>query len=276
MIKCLLIVLCLSFTTTIHAQFYYRDIISTQQTMEQLKRYRSAGIRSVKVISYETTGEKVEDFEGSQTITDNYSTIRTNLKTPLAGPSQLVTHFNAAGRLVKTSDTTEGSGSISDYHYNIKGQVVRIVNVSTSAGGHRLKEEHRWLYNADGKPEKMLRIRNDADTITVTFVLDEKGNVAEENTAGGRSQQSSYYYYYSDKNQLTDIVRYNERARRLLPLYIFEYDNRGAVSSMMVVPEGSDDYQRWVYEYNASGLKTKETCFNKRRQMLGRIEYEYR
>jgi hypothetical protein len=44
---------------------------------------------------------------------------------------------------------------------------------------------------------------------------------------------------------------------------------------MLVVPEGTDEYQRWLYEYNAAGLKTKETCYNKRKQMLGRVEYAY-
>ena len=45
---------------------------------------------------------------------------------------------------------------------------------------------------------------------------------------------------------------------------------------MIMVPEGTDDYQKWVYEYNANGLKIKETAFNKRRQILGRVEYQYK
>ncbi len=44
---------------------------------------------------------------------------------------------------------------------------------------------------------------------------------------------------------------------------------------MLVVPEGTDNYQKWHYTYNEAGLKTKEACYNKRKQLLGRIEYEY-
>ena len=45
---------------------------------------------------------------------------------------------------------------------------------------------------------------------------------------------------------------------------------------MLVVPEGTDDYQKWIYEYNDAGLKIKETCLNKRKQILGRVEYVYK
>lgn len=71
------------------------------------------------------------------------------------------------------------------------------------------------------------------------------------------------------------MVAYNEKAKRLLPIYIFEYNAAGEISTMMVVPEGSDNYQKWYYQYDQRGLKIKETCFNKRKQVLGRVEYEY-
>jgi hypothetical protein len=44
---------------------------------------------------------------------------------------------------------------------------------------------------------------------------------------------------------------------------------------MLVVPEGSNDYQKWLYEYDDKGLKTKESCFNKKKELMGRIEYSY-
>ncbi len=45
---------------------------------------------------------------------------------------------------------------------------------------------------------------------------------------------------------------------------------------MLTVPEGSDDYQKWNYTYNDDGLKIKETGYNKRKQLLGTIEYSYK
>jgi YD repeat-containing protein len=57
---------------------------------------------------------------------------------------------------------------------------------------------------------------------------------------------------------------------------VFDYNDKGLINSMLVVPEGSSDYQRWQYTYNDAGLKIKETCMNKRKQIVGRIEYVYR
>jgi hypothetical protein len=100
--------------------------------------------------------------------------------------------------------------------------------------------------------------------------------VAEENSVRRKVALPSFYYYYDAQNRLTDIVSYNVKAKRLLPLYIFEYNDDNQLSSMLVVPEGTDDYQKWIYEYNDAGLKIKETCLNKRKQILGRVEYVYK
>jgi YD repeat-containing protein len=232
-------------------------------------------VRSVKVMSYESSGEPTQDFEGSQEINGNFTNITTRFKTALSGESELTTYFNATGQLIRTVDTTDGAGSVSDYVYDDAGRIKRITNVSTSAGGHQEKEVHNWTYDEQGRPQKMLRIKNETDTAYINFVLDEKGNVAEENSTRKGRQLPSYYYYYDDKNRLTDVASYNQKAKRLLPVYIFEYNAAGDISAMMVVPEGSDNYQKWYYEYGQRGLKIKETCYDKRKQMLGRIEYEY-
>jgi hypothetical protein len=228
------------------------------------------------MISYEGNGERIEDFSGSQTIGDNFTTTKTVFQTLTSGLSELTAYFNGAGQLIKSVDTTEGSGSVSEYAYNDKGQIMKIVNVSTSAGAHKENEEHLWYYDADGRPQKMLRIKNGNDTLFVSFVLDENGNVAEENSFRKKTAQPSFYYYYDDKKRLTDIVAYSRKAQRLLPVYVFEYNDDGKIKTMLVVPEGSDDYQKWYYEYNEAGLKMKETAYNKRKQVLGRVDYEYR
>ena len=84
-----------------------------------------------------------------------------------------------------------------------------------------------------------------------------------------------FYYYYDDNKRLTDIVRYNVKARKLLPDYIFTYYAKGQLGSMLFVQEGSTDYNKWIYEYNEKGLRTKETCFTKQKELLGKIEYDY-
>lgn len=276
MIKLLIITLCIYASVSLQAQYFYKDILSAEQTSLQLKKYKAQNIKSISVVSYESDGERTEDFSGQQVITDNFKKIQTSFNTALSGVSELTTYFNASGQLVKTVDTSDGSGSVSEYRYDDNGRVSVMENISTSPGMHIEKEEHRWFYNNQGKPEKMLRIKNNSDTTHITFVLDEKGNVAEENSRRNDINQASYYYYYDDANRLTDIVTYNQKAKRLLPIYVFEYNANGALTSMLVVPEGTDDYQRWLYEYNTAGLKTRETAYNKRRQVLGKVEYAYR
>lgn len=266
---------CLLFSLTAHAQYYYKDIVTSKMTMDQLQRYRKQQVKQVKVLSFENTGEPTADFSGNQSISNNFSVITTDLKSPLAGESELTTHFNAAGKLVQSMDTTDGSGSVSDYVYDAQGRISRIMNVSTSAGNHKEMEEHQWTYDAQGRPVTMLRIKNNSDSTYIDFVLDDSGNVAEENSRRNGKPLPSFYYYYDNQKRLTDVVSYSNHAKRLLPLYIFEYNSDGMIHSMMVVPEGSDDYQKWIYEYNPAGLKTKEICFNKKKQIMGRIEYEY-
>ena len=88
------------------------------------------------------------------------------------------------------------------------------------------------------------------DSALIYFTIDEKGNVAEEEVRGSKIPVRRMFYYYDDKNRLTDIVRFNEKLKQLLPDYIFEYEDNGELSTMTVVPEGSNDYQKWYYKYD--------------------------
>ena len=121
----------------------------------------------------------------------------------------------------------------------------------------------------------MVKIKNDLDTTYISFVPDEKGNPGEEKSIHKGQPQPTVYYYFDDQNRLTDIVRYNQRAKKLLPDYIFEYDAQGRLATMLVTMEGSNDYQKWHYSYNDKGLKSKDDCYSKTRVLIGRMEYRY-
>ena len=121
----------------------------------------------------------------------------------------------------------------------------------------------------------MLKIKNGRDTTFIRFILDEKGNIAEERATRNKTDLPTIFYYYDADNRLTDIVRYSLKAKRLLPDNVFEYGEGGKLSSMLVVPDGSNDYLKWLYEYNEKGLKIKESCFSRQKELLGRIEYQY-
>jgi hypothetical protein len=260
---------------SVQAQYFYKDIIATQQTILQYKLLRASGVKEVKLSSFEADGTVTDGFSASQTLSPDYSTVTTDFSSPIAGASQVINTYNGSGQLIRTTDTTDGSGSVSEYFYNARGLLSKIVNLSTSGGQRREKEDHIWQYDDAGKPTMLYRVKNGIDTTFISFAFDDKGMVAEENGIRKGKKLPTVYYYYDDKNRLTDVAAYNDKAQRILPSYVFDYNAAGKMSSMIVVPEGSDQYQKWIYEYNAKGLKIRETAFDKKKQMQGKIEYRY-
>jgi YD repeat-containing protein len=265
----------LFFTLSTRAQFYYKDQVVTRQSMQQLQQFRAAKVKAVKLTSYEANGTPTDDFEGEQSVNNSYTIVTTFTKSKISDSSKLTTSYNDAGLLVKTLDTTDGFKSTTEYSYDASKRLVSITNFSASTGQETEKEQHVWMYNAKGNPEKMWKIKNNNDTTYITFVADEKGNIIEEHGIRKGVSLSTYYYYYDDKNRLTDIVRYNQRARRLLPDYVFEYDDENRISSVIIVPESGSDYEKWFYSYYENGLKGQEACYNKKQELQGRIEYQY-
>jgi len=65
------------------------------------------------------------------------------------------------------------------------------------------------------------------------------------------------------------------RAARMLPDYIFEYNAEGQLKKTTIVPEGSNEYQVWYYQYSPDGLRKMDLVYNKKQQLMGKVEYEY-
>ncbi len=263
------------FFASAQAQYYYKDILLPTQTADQLQRYKTNRIRAVKATSAETGREPADGMQVDQSFNNNYSEVVTISKSPQMEGTTLVTYYNSDGLIGKTVDTTDGASSTTLYTYDASKRLTALVNNSASTGQATEKEEHLWSYTTAGQPLSMLKIRNGTDTTYISFVIDDKGNVTEEKSTRKGKEQLPYYYYYDDQNRLTDIVHYNPIAKRLLPDYIFEYDQAGKLRSMLVVPPGGTDYQRWMYNYDERGLKTRETVYNKNRQAMGIVEYRY-
>jgi len=258
-----------------HAQYYHKDIIGPMQNVQQWKLLKQNHIQGVKLTSYEANNEPSEGFSVEQKVFDNYGKIETYTKSLQNGSSQLSSWYNQNGLLTKTIDTSEDYSSTTTYEYATDGKLIKIINTSSSAGQFSITEVHEWKYNGAGKPERMLRIRNGNDTTVYTFILDEKGNVGEERGIRKTQQEPTVYYYYDDKGRLTDVVRYNLRAQRLLPTNVFSYNAAGSLAGMLLVPEGTNEYQRWYYDYDERGLKTRERAYNKKMELLGKIEFSY-
>jgi hypothetical protein len=259
---------------TANSQYYYKDILLARQNQENWKAFHDKKVREVSIQSIDANNEQTPDFTCVQKVTTDFRSIATFTKSANVPASTLTAFYDPSGRMIKTVDTSDTYRSTTEYTYNESGGINVMLNNSVQTDNQIITtEKHLWIYEA-GSPTKMIKIKGETDSTVVSFVKDEKGNIVEEKPMRGGQSLPSVFYYYDNDGQLTDIVRYNQKAGRLLPDYVFEY-NSGHLSSMLFVPNGSTDYQRWIYVYDANGLKTNETCYDKKRQVVVKIRYNY-
>jgi hypothetical protein len=270
-----IIILCL-LPSVLYSQYYYKDIVSIQQTTNAQKSYKANKIRKVVLSSFERDDQPSEYFVCFQEITPTFNAIKTYTQSAASMQSVMTSQFNGKMQLVRNADSSNSTLNISAYTYDTAGRIAQI-DISTTSYVYKQTdtEKHIWMYNDQGCPEKMLRIKNSIDTQVVKFKCDEKGNPIEEEWLNKGKATQVYYYYYDDKNLLTDVVKFNDRARKLLPEYIFEYNETSLLSQMISVQVGSNNYLIWKYQYNEKGLKTKEVCYSKQKELMGYITYRY-
>jgi len=256
------------------AQYYYKDILLSRQNQENWKSFHNTKVREVNIQSIDANNEQTPDFICLQKVSSDFGSISTFTKSANVPASTLTAYYDQTGKMIKTVDTSDTYKSTTEYTYNENGEISVMLNQSIQTDNQIVTtEKHIWVYDATG-PLEMIKIKGESDSTMVSFVKDDKGNIVEEKSVRNRQSLPSVYYYYDNSGKLTDIVRYNQKAGRLLPDYVFEY-NSGRLSSMLFVPNGSTDYQRWVYVYDANGLKTNETCYDKKRQVVVKIRYSY-
>jgi len=261
----------------LNAQYYYKDIIGTQEVNQTIRLYLDNKVLSAEATGSDGDGIKNSDFSE----THNFFADRNLLKIASRNKTIITNQyyrFDTKGLLTSISDTSSSVISVTTYSYDNKNNPVSIKNIASDADDSiYVNEVHQWFYNDEGKPVKMLRIVNNSDTTDIRFTLDGKGNVTEELPFVKKISREKTYYYYDVKNRLTDIVRFNVKARRLLPDYMFEYsDKNQVVQKITTLPTMGLGYLIWRYVYDDKGLKTKEASFNRDKVLTGKIEYSYR
>lgn len=268
----------LAFTVTgiaANAQYYYKDIISNKQLMAEMALLKEQKLHTISLKSFEDDGSPSEGFFCEKRINKKYTSVETRTKSYVTPASELVSVFDEKGLLLQSADSSDISSTNSYYSYLDNGAIKSIVTVNRSSDDdfhNEIREEHLYEYNTKGNPVKMIRVKNYTDSTTILFSEDENGNVAiEKNTKTG----DSYYYYYDSKKRLTDVVRLNPDTQKMLPDYMFEYNNAGQIAQMTTTEEGGSYYFVWRYTYE-NGLRVKEKCFSKERRLMGTIEYEYK
>jgi YD repeat-containing protein len=274
--KNLLPVITLFISVTLNAQYYYNDIIGTREISAKMKAYQNARVQSVTAAGYDPKGAKTTDFNEWQDMLSGGSVLKVTTRN-----GQIVTRiyyqFDNKTRLINASDSSTDIQNTTEYSYDAKENLVSIKTTTRDAKqDFNETEEHQWQYTANGKPEKMLRIINSKDSSEYRFTFDENGNVADEQLLHRAVGKDPIYYYYDDKNRVSDIVRYNKNAKKLLPDVMFEYDeNNRVIQRITTLSARVSDYLIWRYLFNDKGLKTKEALFNKNKELRGRIEYSY-
>ena len=276
LMKHLLIVALITFSPTLFGQYYYKDIIGTKETNDLIKRYADHKVRSVLLTSYEDDGSITEDFLVQQQVSRNPISLRTITRTSGGDETILVSYFDSQLRLNKTVDSSGNVAITTTYNYDAQGNVSTIKSVTMdSTNTILMQEEHIWTYDNAGKIVKMQRRKNLVPMDEIVMTYDDNGNIVEERTMKNGKLISTVYYYYNDKNLMTDVVRFNERAQRLLPDYMFEYSPSGQVIQKITVPANSSDYLIWRYQFDERGIKTKEALYDKYKKLVARIDYQY-
>jgi YD repeat-containing protein len=273
--KVLLLAGSLILSLVLQAQYYYKDIIGTNETANLINAYKKANVSRVLVNSYDAEGVKSEDFFVEQSFSLKESVLKTTTRSGTMGESVLTSFADAAGRITKTIDSSDAVVSSTLYTYDAGGRLTSVITATTDTSKKiNETEEHKWEYT-DNNVTRMLRIKNKTDTTIIVFKLDNAGNVTEEQGTRKGIKSEPVYYYYDAANRLTDIVRFNNKAKRLLPEYMFEYSATNQVIQKITIPANSSAYTIWRYQYDAGGLKIREAVYDKYKQLTGKIEYLY-
>lgn len=259
----------------IHAQYYYNDIVSNTQSNKQYALLKQNKIKKVTVNSFNADGSASDGFQLQQEF-DMYWRKMTTTSRTITGATSILTTAYENNKVKKIEEITKGVQQKTEYTYDDAGKLKTISStMKDTALKYQTTEVHVWQYNSNNQPERMLKIKNVKDTTLIQFIYDEKGNVAEERWSNKGLLLEIYYYYYNNKNQLTDIVRFNQKVKKMLPDFLFDYDEKGNIIEYTTIHIGNSNYNTWKYTYNTEGLKQEEICYNKQKEIVGRISYTY-
>lgn len=257
------------------AQYFYKDLWSNQQLSHEFNILKKEHLNTIKLKSFDEDGQPSDGFDCEKKINKDYTQSQMISKSNVTSQSLLTVDYNGNGQPIKTVDETPASTSTTEYEYNADGRL-KLMHISTKGDDDSvaITETHEYVYNETGQPIKMIRKKGDILITTISFLTDSSGNIIEEDPAGNVAD-TKFYYYYDNKNRLTDVVHYNDLAQRLLPEYMYEYNEQNLPEQMISTEEGSSNYFIWKYTYNNKDLVSSEKCFSKQKELLGTIEYEY-
>jgi hypothetical protein len=268
---------CLLWHISLQAQYYYSDILGGKDIQTQISTLIQYKVNKVSVTAFDAGNEEIEDFILYQQINRDKKTLTTYSKSNLSDASILETGYNEQHLPIYVLDSSEGASTRTSYQYDAMGRVkvLESVSIQSEQQENVVSEKRIYTYNTNGVPETMLRIKGNRDTMQVNFIATDNGLPGEEQWIRAGKKVETWYYYYDEQNRLTDIVRFSAAAKKMLPDYLFGYDETGNISSRISVQPDTGDFRIWLYSYDSRGLKKEGIVKNRSRQPEGKMVYTY-
>lgn len=257
----------------VSGQYYYTDLIGLQQTQKNYEIIRKNRIKAISGTGI-SAAEEVTILSKTEIPTDGKKITRTLSENN--STKELVYQFYELGRLKKTAIKKPGTETIIDYQYNPNGLLTTLLSTTKdSASGISITELHQWEYSSGGTPKKMIKKTNGMDSVTIEFQTDSAGLVLEETWIKKGKKIETYYFYYNPDNRITDIVRFNTTAQKLLPDYVFEYNERGQLVKMIQIGLNGRNITHWDYSYFPNGLREMEIAKDRNKNLIIRTQYQF-
>lgn len=275
-----LALLCMCIYNIAQAQYYYQDIINTENMTKEHRQYRENKISHIRIKSYDDNNEINTNFHCVKEFSDDFKRVITRTGSFETGNSVVYSDFDDQGRITRSTDSTANSVNDTRYYYDkMRPEQIdslRFISYSIqNADTFRYNESHIYEYDSTGKPLKMIRLKNDSPFSVVTFTTNSEGSVIKESEKGRYDTVPAAYYKYNASGQPTDIFHFNADKQRMVPDFLFDYDPQNRLTEKTTVTMNRNSYLVWKFFYGDKGLVDKEACYGPKDALLGTMKFEY-
>lgn len=264
-------------------QYYYQDILKTETLNLQLKQQAEEGVQSIQVHSFDDKNQPISDFVYEEEWSDKDHKIVRRSRTSAAEQNLFTSYYDAEKRITHTIDSSQSNIAHTYMYYSDEGRMDSVkIKAYTIVGNERsvllrpmadtTVELRSYTYDAQGNLEKMTRKKGGNVYSTVIFQTDSLGHVVKEKE--DRKEAPTYYYRYELGN-LVGIFHYNPGSDRVRPDYLFEYDASGVKTKETVIMANTKAYIEWRFSYGENGLIEKQTGYDKEGQRVAVLVFRY-
>ena len=123
--KNILLVSTLLATGSLNAQYYYNDIIGTQETNRQMKTYVANKVNTVAATGYDQRGIKASDYSEYHEIKENGRALKASSIVNL-NKAIIYSRFDDQGRVVSMTDSSSELQNTTNYKYDATGRLVHV------------------------------------------------------------------------------------------------------------------------------------------------------